>query len=249
MKLGSWLVYIYFIANYVKYGTSTKLLFELNPATENNGEKHGFSKKCISEWLRHDNMVLGTYRLINTPKSDDELSRFDYQRPSDSDYKLTYVTFEIRDKLRNSIHLDNEVKSTSRQFFFSPTMFGEHTFCFIHQAYEESQQHNRLPFVRKMVELELRSSHEIRKEEISPEKQQAHLEPINEEMRKIDLELSETALEIEVLRKDEQYLRDLHEQIYKRIKFLGILFLISLISLMTWQLLYLRKLFRIKKIM
>jgi hypothetical protein len=92
--------------------------------------------------------------------------------------------------------------------------------------------------------LELRSGHEI-----DEEQEQWGLRPVDNYIKKIETTLLEIAKEMASLKLGEQGLRDMNERLYRRVQLLGLVFIVALASVTIWQIMYLKRLFRAKKLM
>jgi hypothetical protein len=252
---------------------TTRLMFELGPvvlskdkhAHGGDGDSiegnhpHGHSERCISEWFIKDVITAGVYRLVEDlpagyspsgtqengkPTPDAKIGHTSPQNPH------TRVLFELKDQLDNRIHRDLEVSTQPRQFVFTPLMTGEHDFCFHHiLASPEFIHFPDVPYLKKIVEFTIKSPHDVFNVENSDGTLYADLKPIDFEIEKISVTLDDIAKEMDSLKEYEHGLRELNEQIYTRVKFLGIAFTVALVSVSVWQLVYLRRLFHIKKIM
>ena len=252
---------------YCMGASATRLMIELGPAMMSNG-KHahpdggreaseenlhqGYSVRCISEWFTRDVITAGTYRLVDDLLKGEISASVDVNaKPPRLNQSFTRVIFDVKDRLSNQIHRDLEVSTQARQFVFTPVVSGEHDFCFYHMiAAPEFLKHSDIPYLKKIVELDLKSAHEAFNVESSNRTSlYADLKPIDLEIEKISVTLGEITKEMDSLKENEHDLRELNEQIYNRVKFLGIAFTVALISTSAWQLVYLKRLFRIKKIM
>jgi hypothetical protein len=136
------------------------------------------------------------------------------------------------------------VGRTAGRFAFTPTVSGEHEFCFNHIIADSHIDDPRLRYLKKTIQLELRSGHEI-----DEEQEQWGLRPVDNYIKKIETTLLEIAKEMASLKLGEQGLRDMNERLYRRVQLLGLVFIVALASVTIWQIMYLKRLFRAKKLM
>ncbi|CAO3689347.1 unnamed protein product [Rhizopus stolonifer] len=175
--------------------------------------------KCFSQYVPHDTLVLA---VVNVGEGYN-------QHVNLSETPNIYVKKkDISGELRNAFNTNKE---------------GEVYVCFenvLDNGFKDGPQYKRTIELQFSVGAEAADFKKI----ASAEK----LSPLELELRKLETVVSEIVDEMNYLKRREAKLRDTNESTNERVKWFSTLSLMTLFGLGTWQVLYLRRFFKRKRL-
>ncbi|KAG1469862.1 hypothetical protein G6F56_003015 [Rhizopus delemar] len=195
--------------------------FELHAVTNEHLEE---GTKCFSQYVPHDTLVLAVVNVGEGYNQHVNLEILD-----DSETPNIYVKKkDISGELRNAFNTNKE---------------GEVYVCFenvLDNGFKDGPQYKRTIELQFSVGAEAADFKKI----ASAEK----LSPLELELRKLETVVSEIVDEMNYLKRREAKLRDTNESTNERVKWFSTLSLMTLFGLGTWQVLYLRRFFKRKRL-
>jgi len=187
---------------------------------EIQAQPSGVRPRCIRNFVARDTLVVVTATVSGT--------KGDGQR----------VNIHIRDGLGNDYGRPKNVVGESRTAFTSHAD-GAFDVCF-ENILDDGQHYGPTRTVELDVEIgaDARDWNAIQAAE--------KLKPLEMELRRVEAIVGEVVNEMEYLRRREQRLRDTNESTNERVKFFAIAVMVTLVSVGSWQVIYLRSYFRSK---
>jgi len=177
------------------------------------------TKRCLKEEMRKDVLVTGEYELTDAPGQRTDLAVTDSKGH-------TAFARENLDKGKFAVTSDED------------DIFD---FCFV--SYMQ-QGHHMGP--AREVHLEMKHGVEAKSyEEIA---NVGKLKPLEMELTKLEDLSSSIVSDFEYMKKREEEMRDTNESTNNRVLYLSIFSMMCLLGLATWQVLYLRRFFKAKKL-
>jgi len=176
------------------------------------------TKRCLKEEMRKDVLVTGEYTLSDNTGQRTDLSVTDSKGH-------TAFARENLDKGKFAVTSDED------------DIFD---FCFVSYL-QSGQQH-----IAREVHLEMKHGVEAKSyEEIA---NVGKLKPLEMELTKLEDLSSSIVQDFEYMKKREEEMRDTNESTNNRVLYLSIFSMLCLLGLATWQVLYLRRFFKAKKL-
>jgi hypothetical protein len=177
------------------------------------------TKRCLKEEMRKDVLVTGQYDLSDAPGQRTDLSVTDSKGH-------TAFARENLDKGKFAVTSDED------------DIFD---FCFV--SYVQTGHHHGPD---REVHLEMKHGVEAKSyEEIA---NVGKLKPLEMELTKLEDLSSSIVQDFEYMKKREEEMRDTNESTNNRVLYLSIFSMLCLLGLATWQVLYLRRFFKAKKL-
>ncbi|KAL7633761.1 UNVERIFIED_CONTAM: hypothetical protein RMT77_015715 [Armadillidium vulgare] len=175
-------------------------------------------QKCLREEIHKDVLVSGEYDIQQTPGQNVEI----------------------------------QVTDSSGQILYSKTEAGTGKFLFNtehNDAYEICFMSRVTPTVRGIKqEVSIKTKHGVEAKSYERLGEAAKLKPLEVELQRLE-DLSESIVQdFAYMREREQEMRDTNESTNSRVLYFSLFSLCILIGLATWQVLYLRKFFKAKKL-
>ncbi|KAF2904776.1 hypothetical protein ILUMI_01401 [Ignelater luminosus] len=176
------------------------------------------SQKCLREELQQNVVVLGEYEVSEAPGQ-----------------KIDYV---VRDSKGHILSQHEDV--SKGKFSFVTENYDTFEICFVSHV----PQHQR----GIAQEVSLITKHGVEAKSYEGIGEAAKLKPIEVELKKLE-DLSEDIVQdFSVMRKREEEMRDTNESTNSRVLYFSIFSMACLLGLATWQVLYLRRYFKAKKL-
>ncbi|KAI9023662.1 emp24/gp25L/p24 family/GOLD-domain-containing protein [Phycomyces nitens] len=195
--------------------------FDLVAVTPDRAKEN---KRCLSQYVPKDTMILATVRIGQGYNQ-----RVDLEIADDSPTPTVYVSKkDISNELRNAFNTHSD---------------GVVSICFtnsLSEGFHESPEYLRTVDLDFNVGAEAMDFEKIAKAE--------KLNPLELELRKLETVVKEIVDEMNYLKRREARMRDTNESTNNRVKWFSILSLFTLIGLGTWQILYLRRFFKRKRL-
>lgn len=180
--------------------------------------------KCLSQYVPNDVLV---HTTINVGEGYNQ--RVQFEVVDDSEGRNIYT---------KKTNVEGEHRNT-----FNTNRDGEVLFCFtniLNEGFKESSQYKRAIELVVTLGAEASGYQNL----ASTEK----LTPLDLELRKLETVVQEIVEEMNYLKRREARMRDTNESTNERVKFFSILSLFTLFALGTWQILYLRRFFKRKRL-
>jgi len=176
------------------------------------------SQRCLKEELQQNVLVLGEYEVSEAPGQ-----------------KVDYV---VRDSKGNVLSQHEDI--SKGKFSFVTETYDTFEICFVSRV----AQHQR--GIGQQVLL--LTKHGVEAKSYEGIGEAAKLKPIEVELKKLE-DLSESIVQdFSIMRKREQEMRDTNESTNNRVLYFSIFSMACLLGLATWQVLYLRRYFKAKKL-
>nr|XP_027213318.1 transmembrane emp24 domain-containing protein bai-like isoform X2 [Penaeus vannamei] len=178
------------------------------------------TQKCLREEIHKDVLVSGEYEIQETPGQK--------------------VDIQVTDSKGHHLYIKEE--ADSGKFIFNTEDYDVYDVCFI----------SRVPATQRGIQQEvtLNTKHgvEAKTYEARVLGEAAKLKPLEIELKRLE-DLSESIVhDFSYMRQREEEMRDTNESTNSRVLYLSLFSLCCLIGLATWQVLYLRKFFKAKKL-
>lgn len=137
-------------------------------------------------------------------------------------------------------HLYNKEEADNGKFIFNTEDYDVYEICFVSRV---------PPTIRGMQqEVTLKTKHGVEAKTYEALGEAAKLKPLEIELKRLE-DLSESIVQdFSYMRQREEEMRDTNESTNSRVLYLSLFSLCCLIGLATWQVLYLRKFFKAKKL-
>lgn len=176
------------------------------------------SNKCLKEELQQNVLVTGDYEVSVAPGQ-----------------KVHYI---VRDSKGHILSQKEDI--TKGKFSFVTETYDTFEVCFV--SYVPPHQHG----VRQEVSLVTKRGIEAKSYEALGEA--AKLKPMEVELKRLE-DLSDAIVkDFSLMRKREEEMRDTNESTNSRVLYFSIFSMCCLLGLATWQVLYLRRFFKAKKL-
>ncbi|OBZ89187.1 Endoplasmic reticulum vesicle protein 25 [Choanephora cucurbitarum] len=180
--------------------------------------------KCLAQYVAKDTLVLATVNVGEGFNQRVELEILD-----DAENRNVYTKkSNVNGELRNAFNTNND---------------GDVMVCFtniLDEGFKEGPQYKRTIELQFSVGAEATDFQKMANAE--------KLNPLELELRKLETVVKEIVDEMNYLKRREARLRDTNESTNERVKWFSILSLATLFSLGTWQVLYLRRFFKRKRL-
>ncbi|XP_076030087.1 transmembrane emp24 domain-containing protein bai [Oratosquilla oratoria] len=176
------------------------------------------TQKCLREEIHKDVLVSGEYEIQDAPGQKIDL------QVTDSKGHVLY----------------SKEDADSGKFAFNTEDYDVFEICFI----------SRVPPTQRGIqqEVSLVTKHGVEAKSYEALGEAAKLKPLEIELKRLE-DLSENIVQdFAFMRQREEEMRDTNESTNTRVLYFSLFSLICLISLATWQVLYLRKFFKAKKL-
>lgn len=176
-------------------------------------------RKCLKEEIHKDVLVTGEYTLSDGPGQRTDLS--------------------VTDSKGESFYQKQDV--SKGKFAFTTHEYDMFEICFhSHSSPGVSHAADREVFINVKRGVEAKNYADIAKAE--------KLKPMEVELKKLE-DLSESIVnDFAYMRKREEEMRDTNESTHSRVLYFSIFSMLCLLGLATWQVLYLRRYFKSKKL-
>jgi len=175
-------------------------------------------RKCLREEVQKDVLVTGEYEISEVPGQRTDL---------------------IVKDIKGHILVNNEDK-TKGKFAFTTDDYEVYEICFI------SKVPSNIRGIKHEVEITVKMGLEAKNYESLGEA--ARLKPLEVELKRLE-DLSEAIVQdFAYMRRREEEMRDTNESTNSRVLYFSVFSMCCLIALATWQVLYLRRFFKAKKL-
>lgn len=176
------------------------------------------TQKCLRDEIQAHQPVMGNYEITDAPGQ-----------------TISYI---VRD---SKGHILSQKEDTLRgKISFSTELYETYEICFVSKV----PQHQR--GVVQEVSLDMKKGFETKNYEGIGEA--AKLKPLELDLKKME-DLSDSIVQdFAMMRKREEEMRDTNESTNNRVLFFSIFSMVCLLGLATWQVLYLRRFFKAKKL-
>jgi len=176
------------------------------------------AQKCLREEIHADVLVTGKYEVQEAPAQK--------------------VTIKVTDSKDHILYTREE--ATSGKFAFSTEDFDVYEICFASHIPQGQRGINQ--------EVTLNTKHGVEAKSYEAIGDAANLKPMEVELRRLE-DLSESIVkDFAYMQKREEEMRDTNESTSSRVLYFSLFSLACLTGLATWQVLYLRKFFKAKKL-
>eukprot|EP01111_Echinosteliopsis_oligospora_P009533 TRINITY_DN280_c0_g1_i1.p1 TRINITY_DN280_c0_g1~~TRINITY_DN280_c0_g1_i1.p1 ORF type:complete len:250 (+),score=35.95 TRINITY_DN280_c0_g1_i1:64-750(+) len=209
------------------------ILFEVKPGV----------KRCVSEELRRDTLVSGTYEVS------DKLTKSSTV-PYEHAARAYQMDFVIEDPKGIVVYSKNDVSSGS--FAHHTEIDGEYKMCFTDNTRKGTGggfNFRRVPSLNiqsRTVFLALKSGVEAR--DYAEVAKKENLQPLEVELRKIEDATERVKDDMLYLKQREEEMRDTNESTNTRVVNLSIFSTLVLVSTAIFQIVYLKRYFQVKKL-
>ncbi|GAM25157.1 hypothetical protein SAMD00019534_083320, partial [Acytostelium subglobosum LB1] len=198
-------------------------MFEVRPAEE----------KCLVEEFRRDTLVKGSYDIS------DKLSK-NIAYPTELIMQSMQMKVYIRDAHGSLLHDNQDAKSSN--FAFTAHEAGEYLFCFL-DAY---RPHASVMPLSRTVRLEIKSGAEAH--DYTDLITKGTLKPSEVELKKIEDSVDSIKNELMYMKGREETMRNTNESTNSRVAWLAIFCIFVLIGTATFQITYLKRYFKQRKL-
>ncbi|KAL7749624.1 vesicle coat component [Sorochytrium milnesiophthora] len=184
------------------------------------------NKRCLSMYINKDTFVRGKYNI--------------------GDGANQQVDVEVMDASPhvNQYFAKKDLVSGDGKFVFTTQEFAMVSFCFRNTLHKDAKP---APDMHRTVELVVDTGAEA-KDDSAFEGADEALKPAQIELRRLESMFTEIGDEMEYLRNREVRLRNTNESTNERVVYFSILSMVTLGGVGLWQIFYLRKFFRDKKL-
>ncbi|CAO1424305.1 unnamed protein product [Diamesa serratosioi] len=176
------------------------------------------SQKCLKDEMQANQIIVGEYEISGAPGQ--------------------IVDYEIRDTKQ---HILSKKEDISRgKFSFTSEVYDAYELCF----------HSKVPNNQRGVvqEISVNVKKGIETKSYEGIGEAAKLKPLEVDLKKLE-DLSDAIVQdFALMRKREEEMRDTNESTNNRVLFFSIFGMCCLLGLATWQVLYLRRFFKAKKL-
>nr|XP_022902982.1 transmembrane emp24 domain-containing protein bai [Onthophagus taurus] len=177
------------------------------------------TNKCLKEELHQNVPVTGEFTIQDAPGQ-----------------KVDYV---VRDS-KGHILAQKEDVVTKGKFSFVTETYDTFEICFISRV---SPQHRGMS-----QEISLITKHGVEAKQYEGIQEAAKLKPIEVELRRLEDLSNDIVHDFSIMRKREEEMRDTNESTNRRVLYFSVFSMFCLLGLTTWQVLYLRRYFKAKKL-
>ncbi|KAI8880364.1 hypothetical protein K501DRAFT_255064 [Backusella circina FSU 941] len=181
--------------------------------------------KCLTQYVAKGTMVLAT---VNVGEGYNQRVELEITDDNEERQNIYAQKHDVSGELRNA---------------FKTTADGEIMVCFtniLDDGFKEASQYKRT--------IELQFSVGAETEDFKKIAEAEKLSPLDLELRKLETVVKEIIEEMNYLKRREARLRDTNESTNDRVKWFSTLSLFTLFGLGTWQILYLRRFFKRKRL-
>ncbi|KAI6660954.1 Transmembrane emp24-like trafficking protein 10 precursor [Oopsacas minuta] len=177
-------------------------------------------KKCLQEEVHKNDIVSGEYHI--------------YQQ-QEVNIPVKVIVTDERDQT-----LYTKEEATEGKFGFTIDYYGPYTICF-HSLPS--------PFdVQITLRVELNLKHGVDSKDYKDTIEAEQLKPLEAQLRRLEDLSNEIVQDFAYMRKREEEMRDTNESTNTRVLYFSVFSMICLLSLAVWQLFYLRRYFKAKKL-
>ncbi|KAG7170878.1 transmembrane emp24 domain-containing protein bai-like isoform X3 [Homarus americanus] len=176
------------------------------------------TQKCLREEIHKDVLVSGEYEIQESPGQK--------------------VDIQVTDSKGHHLYVKEEAENG--KFIFNTEDNDVYEVCFI----------SRVPPTQRGIqqEITIKTKHGVEAKTYEALGEAAKLKPLEIELKRLE-DLSESIVQdFSYMRQREEEMRDTNESTNSRVLYLSLFSLCCLIGLATWQVLYLRKFFKAKKL-
>ncbi|EDW07313.1 transmembrane emp24 domain-containing protein bai [Drosophila mojavensis] len=175
-------------------------------------------RKCLKEDMQANQLVKGEYEVSDVPGQ--------------------IVNYVVRDSKGHI--LSQKERITKGKFSFTAEVYETYEICFT------SRGGANQPGANHEVSLITKKGIEAKRSDALGEA--AKLKPIEADLKRLEVLSDSIVLDFELMRKREEEMRDTNEKTNSRVLIYSVFSICCLLGLATWQVLYLRRFFRIKKL-
>uniref|UniRef100_K3WH93 GOLD domain-containing protein n=1 Tax=Globisporangium ultimum (strain ATCC 200006 / CBS 805.95 / DAOM BR144) TaxID=431595 RepID=K3WH93_GLOUD len=178
------------------------------------------SEKCLSDEVAHGSLVVIHYNIIGGRKG------------------KSGVSLTIVDPLHKYLKQDSDIDTTSddlHKFSFHAGTGGSHSVCF----YNTNDN---------AVRIQLDFKHGVEAKDYTEVAKREHLMPVEKELRKMEDTVDEIHREMLYMREREAAMRNTNESTNSRVLWFSFFSIVVLLGMGVWQVLYLKKFFKSKKL-
>lgn len=178
------------------------------------------TEKCLSDEVAKGSLVVIHYNLIGTPKGRSDVSIF--------------ITDPQRKYLKQDPNIDTSADDIFK-FSFNADQDGSYHVCF-YNANDKS--------VRVMLDFK----HGVEAKDYTEVAKREHLMPVEKELRKMEDTVDEIHREMLYMREREAAMRNTNESTNSRVLWFSFFSIVVLLAMGVWQVIYLKKFFKSKKL-
>lgn len=178
------------------------------------------AEKCLSDEVAQGSLVVIHYNIIGSRKG------------------KSGVSITITDPLRKYLKQDSDIDTTSddfHKFSFTADAAGSYAVCFFNSNDNS---------VRTMLDFK----HGVEAKDYSEVAKREHLMPVEKELRKMEDTVDEIHREMLYMREREAAMRNTNESTNSRVLWFSFFSIVVLLGMGVWQVLYLKKFFKSKKL-
>lgn len=178
------------------------------------------SKKCLKEEIHKNIVVKGEYELMEAPGQK--------------------TSVHVTDTRGHTLYKREDFTELTGKFAFTTEEYDIFEFCFESKMQQGMCGNNREVHLTMKHGIEAKDYQELAKAE--------QLKPLEVELRRLE-DLSENIVQdFAYMRQREEEMRNTDESTNSRVLYLSIFSMLCLLGLATWQVLYLRRYFKAKKL-
>ncbi|KAK9874014.1 hypothetical protein WA026_002367 [Henosepilachna vigintioctopunctata] len=176
------------------------------------------TQKCLKEELQQNVPVIGEYEISEAPGQ-----------------KVDYI---VKDSKGHTLAQKEDI--TKGKFSFNTESYDTYEICFV----------SRIPQPQRGLtqEISLVTKHGVDVKNYDAFGDAANLKPIEKELQRLEDLSNEIVRDFAYMRKREEEMRDTNESTNNRVLYFSIFSMFCLLGLATWQVLYLRRYFKAKKL-
>jgi len=176
------------------------------------------TQKCLREEIHKNVLVSGEYEIQEAPGQK--------------------VDIQVTDSKGHHLYMKEEAEGS--KFVFNTEDYDVYEICFS----------SRVPPTQRGIqqEITIKTKHGVEAKPYESIDEAAKLKPLEIELKRLE-DLSESIVQdFSYMRQREEEMRDTNESTNSRVLYLSLFSLCCLVGLATWQVLYLRKFFKAKKL-
>lgn len=178
------------------------------------------TEKCLTDEVGEGSLVVIHYNVIGTAKGKSDVS--------------IMITDPLNKYLKQDSNIDTSSDDTHK-FSFHADVAGSYSVCFFNA--------NEKP-VRVMLDFK----HGVEAKDYAEVAKREHLMPVEKELRKMEDTVDEIHREMLYMREREAAMRSTNESTNSRVMWFSLASIVVLIGMGVWQVLYLKKFFKSKKL-
>lgn len=165
------------------------------------------------------------------------------------DYEITVLPglathLEVKDTKGHILY--NKEDATKGRFAFTTEEYDIFDVCFETKSHNGEQQHLSAQHTTKEVAIKLKHGHETKDYEALAKAKQ--LKPLEVELNRLEDLSSAIVSDFAYMKEREEEMRDTNESTNNKVLYFSIFSMCCLMSLALWQVLYLRRYFKAKKL-